>query len=91
VPTLATPALFWLDAHPGEPGTAGKHGECPLYEELRAIFGPKYPHVVLCDDARLFVNPGWPSLDEVRVLANVAGWDVSIVDDIVRCTPAVVP
>jgi hypothetical protein len=85
------PTLFWLDAHPGEPGTAGKYGECPLYEELRAIFkspdGPAWPHVVLIDDARLFPEQGWPSFEEVRLVANRFGWDVSLVDDIVRCTP----
>ena len=95
VPLLRRPALFWLDAHPGEPGTAGKYGECPLYEELRAIFksqdGPAWPHVVLVDDARLFTEQGWPSFEEVRVVANRFGWDVSLCDDIVRCTPPHLP
>ena len=38
VPRLGQPTLFWLDAHPGEPGTAGVYGRTPLRQELHAIF-----------------------------------------------------
>lgn len=86
VPKLYGPALFWLDAHPGEPGTAGKYGECPLRRELLAIFGqpPAFDHVVLVDDARLFREQGWPRLKEIREIAK--GWHVELADDVVRIT-----
>lgn len=81
---LREPALFWLDAHPGESGTAGKYGEVPLRGELKAIFdAPKFDHVVLIDDARYMgVEDGWPTLDEVKQIAS--GWEVAVRDDIVR-------
>jgi hypothetical protein len=68
VSQLNQPALFWLDAHPGEAGTAGKYGESPLRDELRAIAnGPKLPHVVMIDDARYMgVEDGWPSIAETQ-------------------------
>lgn len=83
LPRLGAPALFWLDAHPGEPGTAGRYGESPLREELRAIFAaPRFDHVVLVDDVRLFTERGWPSVEEVRQIAS--GWNVAIEMDIAR-------
>jgi hypothetical protein len=87
VPRLQGPALFWLDAHPGEPGTAGTYGVTPLRGELRAILdAPRFPHVVLIDDARLFVEDGWPSLDEIQEIASKSGRTVDVVDDIARIT-----
>jgi hypothetical protein len=83
VPRLDAPTLFWLDAHPGEPGTAGRYGESPLRDELRAIFAaPRFDHVVLIDDVRLFRERGWPSLDEVTQIAS--GWKVAVEMDIAR-------
>jgi hypothetical protein len=79
------PCLIWLDAHPGEIETAGTYGETPLRDELRAaLFAMHCNSVILVDDARLFGEPGWPTLDEVREIA--AGWDVTLADDIVRIT-----
>jgi hypothetical protein len=82
------PALIWLDAHPGEIGTAGTYGETPLRAELHAIFdAPTHKHVVLIDDARLLGEPGWPTLDEIRAIVEPTGWTVTEADDIVRCMP----
>ena len=84
---IQEPALIWLDAHPGEPGTAGTYGETPLRNELQAIFQQPKGHVVLIDDARLMGEEGWPTLDEVRLIVRSADYDFSISDDIVRCVP----
>jgi hypothetical protein len=82
------PALFWLDAHPGEPGTAGEYGQCPLRDELKAaLFCMDPDSVILIDDARLFHEEGWPSLAEVEDIAT--GWHVSLANDIVMVRAAV--
>jgi hypothetical protein len=62
--------LFWLDAHWSGDVTAGADDECPLLDEIAAIAGDLDRHVVLIDDARLFLAPPdpphnpdhWPSL-----------------------------
>jgi hypothetical protein len=69
------PVLYWLDAHwcAGE-NTAGEESQCPLLEELEAIY-PLHPNsVVWIDDARYFMSPppkphvskGWPRWHEVQ-------------------------
>ena len=72
---VGRPVLYWLDAHwcAGE-NTAGEESQCPLLEELDAIY-PLHPNsVVWIDDARYFMSPppkphvskGWPRWHEVQ-------------------------
>ena len=49
------PALFWLDAHWSGPGTAGESYECPLLDEIAVVDGQAREHIILIDDARLFI------------------------------------
>lgn len=66
-------ALFWLDAHysgilSGEI-TAKASKDCPIYEELDAIFAHKETHVVLIDDAREFVGQNsYPTIAALETL-----------------------
>ena len=53
---LISPALFWLDGHFSSGATAQGEKDCPIYGELHAIFSSPYNHVLLIDDARLFVG-----------------------------------
>jgi hypothetical protein len=70
VPTLPTPAIYWLDAHWSGGMTAGEEYECPLLEEIRAIDSHGDDAFILIDDARLFLAPPplphkaeqWPDL-----------------------------
>lgn len=81
VPTLTSPALFWLDAHWSALDTAGEGDECPVLEELAIINASPLPHVVLVDDARCFLAPPhvphdpaqWP--DIVTLYKAVQGGD----------------
>lgn len=76
---LTLPALIWLDAHwCGGP----KQGpECPLLAELRAINGTRGRHVILIDDARMFLNPPpaphdpkqWPTFGQIKELCRQLG------------------
>lgn len=71
--TISGPALIWLDAHWSGTGTASAAGECPLMEELQAVYRHRADHVVLIDDARLFLLPpaaphrasDWPTVGQI--------------------------
>lgn len=73
------PALIFLDAHWSEGPKMGP--ECPLLDELRAIGGTRGRHVILIDDARLFLNPPppphdasqWPTFAQIEALCSELG------------------
>ena len=80
VPSLP-PSMFFLDAHWSGGQTAGANSECPLLSELAVIMPWFQKHVILIDDARLFLRPPrpphitteWPSLDDIfRVIQNAS-------------------
>jgi hypothetical protein len=76
----STPALFWLDAH-WMPGSFGKAQECPLLEEIEAIYQSPAEHFILIDDARLFLAPpplphrasDWPDISTVLTALGSTG------------------
>lgn len=81
------PALFWLDGHYSAGITAKGDKNTPIMEELRTILSQKYDHVILIDDARLFIGEGdYPTIDEIS--SFVLGQDprrmISVADDIIR-------
>lgn len=97
VPALAGPALFWLDAHWSGLDTAGAKTECPLLEELGALNATAHPHVILVDDARLFVAPPpkphraeqWPDLaTSVNALVDGGRRHVAIYEDMLVAVPS---
>ncbi|WP_371364155.1 hypothetical protein SRRS_49980 [Sporomusa rhizae] len=84
------PCLFWLDGHYSEGITACGDIQTPIIQEIEAVFAhPVKQHVILIDDARLFVGKDdYPKLDEFiqhvkRINNNV---NVEVVDDIIRIT-----
>lgn len=87
VPKLNTPAIFWLDGHYSEGVTAKGEKECPIYEELQAIFTSKINHVLLIDDARCFNGIGdYPSIKDLSafVLSNRPDSKIEVKDDVIR-------
>jgi len=88
------PALFWLDAHYsgvlGGEITSRAAKDCPIYEEIDAIFGHKQQHVILVDDARNFIGcDGYPTLDELKsyVKSKRSDFAVEVENDIIRILP----
>jgi len=86
---INTPALFWLDGHYSSGVTAKGDKECPIFEELNAIFkGNELPHILLIDDARCFVGLGdYPTIEELKthILKNRnSNFDFEVKDDIIR-------
>ncbi len=88
VETLTEPALFWLDGHYAGPGTAKASTESPILEELRAITSSSLDHVILIDDARLFLleHEDYPSLLDLqeRIRAAWPRYRMRLEDDIIR-------
>lgn len=55
VKNINEPIFFWLDGHYSAGLTAKADKECPMIEEIDAIFeNSKFKNLILIDDARLF-------------------------------------
>lgn len=82
------PIFFWLDAHYSGGVTARGRMDSPIKSELAAIFDhPVKQHVILIDDARIFLGfKGYPTIrDLVKfVRARGKGYQMRIKDDIIR-------
>ncbi|MEL4306300.1 hypothetical protein [Methanococcoides sp. LMO-2] len=86
--------LFWLDAHWSGGDTYGENDECPLLEELSIIFSHDKNHIILIDDARLFLAPpplphkilNWPSLGDILDIVPT-NWDLLIFEDVIYIFP----
>lgn len=92
VPSLKTPALFWLDGHYSAGLTAKGDKECPIFEELTAIFQSDIPHVIIIDDARCFVGKNdYPAIDELKrfVLQYRPRYTIIVIADSIRLMPQV--
>lgn len=96
-PSLNEPTVFWLDSHWSGADTWGEDDECPLLPEIEAIHKSPVAHIILIDDARMFLLPPppphnceqWPSLDVV-IQALQAGknpYYVSLLDDVIIAVP----
>jgi FkbM family methyltransferase len=95
---LNKPAIFWLDGHYSSEfflgdeyiRTARSDKDTPVENELKAIFRSKLPHIVLIDDARLFVGEkDYPTIDSLKEMVNTLkpGYTVSVNTDIIRIVP----
>lgn len=82
------PAIFWLDAHYSGGLTAKGDKECPIYQEIDAIFTTKEHHFLLIDDARLFNGKGdYPTIAQLTkyVQDKDPRYKVSVDNDIIIC------
>ena len=83
------PALFWLDGHYSGGITAKGEKETPIEKELEIILqaGPK--HIVLIDDARLFIGKmDYPSMAALKKKVQLLrpGSSIEVKRDIIRIT-----
>jgi hypothetical protein len=79
VSSLNQPALFWLDGHYSGGNTALGLKECPVFEELKAIFSSSLHHVIIIDDARLFVGKNdYPTIEELSEFVKASWPNASI-------------
>ncbi len=84
------PAIFWLDGHYSAGITAKGDKECPIFEELDAIFHcRKFNHIILIDDARCFTGVGdYPTIEKLTeyVKEKQESYQVEVKHDIIRFT-----
>jgi hypothetical protein len=95
--SLTEPAIFWLDAHWCGEHTFGKSDECPIIGELELLNASKVPHIVLIDDARLFLEPPpapheascWPDISAIcrSLTAHDSNRYVAVHDDVIIGVP----
>lgn len=90
MPTIESPAIFWLDGHYSAGITAKGEKDCPIFAELDAIFhDKKHDHVLLVDDARCFNGEGdYPTIDELAgyVKNKDENYKLEVKDDIICFT-----
>jgi hypothetical protein len=73
---LRKPTILWLDAHKCRFEDSLTASECPLIDELKAIRDTGVRHIIMIDDARMFIEPPpepydstqWPTLEEVKAV-----------------------
>ena len=82
------PAIFWLDGHYSGGITARGETDCPIFEELGAIFNSKkLNHIFLIDDARLFTGQeDYPTINKLTeyIKSKNEKYEVQVKDDIIR-------
>lgn len=87
---IKEPAIFWLDGHYSAGETAKGEKECPIYEELSAIFSQPNPgHIILIDDARCFTGTGdYPTIEALSafIKQNNPAYSLLVKDDLIRFT-----
>jgi hypothetical protein len=79
-------AIFWLDGHYSAGITAKGAKDCPIYEELNAIFNSELNHILLIDDARLFIGKNdYPSIEELSnfILNHRSKSIITILNDVI--------
>ena len=89
-PTLNGKGLFWLDGHYCGGVTAKSDIECPIYNELDAIFNHNNGHVILIDDARDFVGKNdYPTIEELRsyVMKKAPEYSLEVRNDVIYILP----
>jgi hypothetical protein len=88
---LSKPSIFWLDGHYSGGFTAKGEKDCPIIEELDAIFnGSRLKHIILIDDARLFVGQNaYPTIEELKryISSKELHYQLNIENDIIALTP----
>lgn len=82
------PAIFWLDGHYSAGVTAKGEKECPIFEELDAIFqSKKLNHILLIDDARCFNGEGdYPRIEALieYVKSKNKYYQAEVKNDVIR-------
>jgi hypothetical protein len=88
ISNINEPAIFWLDGHYSSGPTAKGDKNCPIFDELDAIFNGKISnHILLIDDARCFVgNADYPTIEKLNeyVKNKNAKYRIEVKDDIIR-------
>jgi len=82
------PAIFWLDGHFSAEIRIPGVKDCPIFDELDAIFNSKqFNHILLIDDAKMFIgNDAYPTIENLTkyVKSKNENYNVEVKNDIIR-------
>lgn len=83
---IRKPCIFWLDAHYSGGITAKGDIESPILQELSHILEHSQEHIILIDDARLFVGQNdWPTIEDLKEFVKIyTNMVFEVKDDIIR-------
>lgn len=94
---IRKPSIFWLDAHWSGGDTAKGKTECPILGEIRLIREDSVSHVILIDDARVFLAPphqphkveDWPDIVSVTDVLRYPPPEpyIAVFDDVIVAVP----
>lgn len=88
LPSISKPCVFWLDAHYSGGVTAKGAIDTPIISELKQILSHSIKnHVILIDDARLFIGHNdYPTIESLKDFINRESSDYifEVDDDIIR-------
>lgn len=91
MPLLTERTLFWLDGHYSGGFTAKGAKECPILDELKAIFAKNdFKHAILIDDARCFNGTNdYPTVKELTFLLKqyTSSYEIQNNNDIIYLLP----
>jgi hypothetical protein len=87
-------AIFWLDGHYSDGITAKGKLNCPIFNELKAIFdmNNNLEHIILIDDARHFIGESdYPTIDELSnyITSRNVNYSLEVKNDIIRIMPKI--
>ena len=96
--SLKQSALFWLDGHYSSEffvngefiKTARSEKDTPIEKELQTLIDSPIRHVILIDDARLFVGQGdYPTIDQIKAIIRKSPhkYTVDVKTDIICIIP----
>jgi len=85
---IQEPVIFWLDGHYSAGITSKGEKNCPIFEEITAIFThSNFNHVLLIDDARAFVGEDdYPTLEELsaHIKQYDSRYEMTVGADVIR-------
>ncbi len=80
---LNEPTLFWLDAHFSGSGTAQSSIDTPIEKELEIITKIMIQHVIVIDDARLFIGKkDYPNISKL-IQKYKNSYTITIIHDMI--------
>jgi hypothetical protein len=83
--------MFWLDGHYSGSVTGKGDSNTPILKEIEAVYQHNNNHVILIDDARLFVGKDdYPTLEFLKSYIAIlhSSFNFEVKDDIIRITPS---
>jgi hypothetical protein len=90
VPKIDEPAIFWLDGHYSGFETAKGELATPIEKELETILNSDLAHIILIDDARLFIGQDdYPTIEQIKNSVSTKKKNITfnVEDDIIRIVP----